>query len=244
MSKPAIVVFGATGGIGSILCRLLAPDYHLFLSARGEERLAALSQELGCGYLRAQASNFSEVEAVFAAAQANGLNLKGAVNCVGSILLKPAHLTTEAEFDETIDLNLKTAFAVCRSGARALTKEGGSIVLFSSAAAQVGLPNHEAIAAAKAGISGLTRSAAASYAGRGIRVNAIAPGLVDTPLAARITGNPKSLEASQAMHPLGRIGRPEEVAAAAAWLLDPSQSFITGQVLGIDGGLANLRGRG
>jgi NAD(P)-dependent dehydrogenase (short-subunit alcohol dehydrogenase family) len=124
-----------------------------------------------------------------------------------------------------------------------MQKTGGSIVLVSSAAARVGLANHEAIAAAKAGVAGLCLAAAASYAARGIRVNAVAPGLVRTPLTAGITGNELALKASTAMHPLGRIGEPEEVAEAIAWLLDAKQSWITGQILGVDGGLATLRGK-
>ena len=117
---------------------------------------------------------------------------------------------------------------------------GGSIVLISSAGARVGLVNHEAIAAAKAGILGLALSAAASYASRGIRVNCVAPGLVRTPL----TANGAALKGSIAMHPLGRIGEPSDVASAIEWFLDPAQSWVTGQVLGIDGGLATLRTRG
>ena len=120
---------------------------------------------------------------------------------------------------------------------------GGSIVLVSSAAARTGLANHEAIAAAKAGVMGLTLSAAASYAARGIRVNCVAPGLVETPLAARITGNEGSLQASKAMHALGRIGQPGDVASAMAWLLDPANSWVTGQVIGVDGGLGTIRPR-
>jgi NAD(P)-dependent dehydrogenase (short-subunit alcohol dehydrogenase family) len=105
------------------------------------------------------------------------------------------------------------------------------------------LSNHEAIAAAKGAINGLVLSAAASYAPRGIRVNAVAPGLVRTPMTSRITGNEASLKASTAMHALGRIGEPEDVASGLAWLLDPAQSWVTGQILGIDGGLGSLRGR-
>jgi NAD(P)-dependent dehydrogenase (short-subunit alcohol dehydrogenase family) len=120
---------------------------------------------------------------------------------------------------------------------------GGSIVLCSTAAARAGFANHEAIAAAKAGVIGLTLSAAATYAPRNIRVNCVAPGLVDTPLAARITANPAALQASTAMHALGRIGRPEDVASAIAWLLNPENSWVTGQVLGVDGGLASLKPR-
>src|SRR5690606_21524138 len=111
----------------------------------------------------------------------------------------------------------------------------------STAAASTGLINHEAVAAAKAAVEGLTRSAAATYARSNIRCNAVAPGLVNTPMAERITKNPASLEASKAMHPLGRIGEPEDVASAIAWLVAPEQTWVTGQVLGVDGGLARLR---
>ena len=125
-----------------------------------------------------------------------------------------------------------------------MQNEGGSIVLVSSAAAQIGLANHEAIAAAKGGITGLTLAAAASYAARGIRVNAVAPGLVKTRLAERLTANEKSEQASIGMHALGRLGEPEDVAAAIAFLLDPANDWITGQVLGVDGGLGSVRSRG
>ena len=112
------------------------------------------------------------------------------------------------------------------------------------AAARLGLANHEAIAAAKAGIIGLTLSAAATYAARGLRVNAVAPGLVRTPMTTRITSSEPALKSSMAMHALGRIGEPEEVASAIAWLLDAEQSWVSGLVLGVDGGLATLRTRG
>jgi len=115
------------------------------------------------------------------------------------------------------------------------------LVLVSSAAASVGLMNHEAIAASKAGIEGLVRSGATTYARRGLRVNAVAPGLVRTPLAGALATDPRMLEASNKMHPLGRIGEPGDVASGIACLLDPETSWVTGQVLGIDGGLATLK---
>jgi 3-oxoacyl-[acyl-carrier protein] reductase len=113
----------------------------------------------------------------------------------------------------------------------------------SSAAAGYGLPNHEVIAAAKAGVAGLVRSAAATYAARGLRFNAIAPGLLETPMTERITGNEKALEASQAMHALGRIGSPDEAASLIAWLLGPDAAWVTGQIWGIDGGLSSVKAR-
>lgn len=116
-------------------------------------------------------------------------------------------------------------------------------MLCATAAARAGFANHEAIAAAKGGVIALTMSAAATYGGRNIRVNCVAPGLVETPLTARITGNDAARTASQAMHALGRIGKPEDIASAIAWLVDPENSWVTGQVIGVDGGLGTVRSK-
>lgn len=188
------------------------------------------------------AARFAEVEAVAARAAAELGRLDGVACCVGSLLLKPAHLTSEEELEQTLAANVRTAFAAVRAGARALSP-GGSVALCSSAAARLGLPNHEAIAASKAAVEGLVRSAAATYAPR-LRVNAVAPGLVRTPLAGRITGSEPALKASVALHAMGRVGDAEDVSRALAFLLDPAQSWVTGQVVGVDGGLAVVRGRG
>jgi NAD(P)-dependent dehydrogenase (short-subunit alcohol dehydrogenase family) len=123
---------------------------------------------------------------------------------------------------------------------RRLAAAGTKLVL----AGRHGARLHEALAAAKAGVIGLTLSAAARYAPKGVRVNAVAPGLVRTPMTARITGNEAALKASTALHALGRVGEPDDAASAIAWLLDPAQSWVTGQVIGVDGGLATLRSRG
>ena len=177
--------------------------------------------------------------------QAAGIlgRIDGVAHCVGSLLLKPAHLTAQEEWEAVVQANLSSAFAVLRAAAKAMSTDGGSVVLVSSAAARLGFANHEAIAAAKAGVIGLTLSAAATYAPRGVRVNCVAPGLVRTPLTARLTQNEASLKASMGMHALGAIGEPEDVSSAIAWLLSPEQRWVTGQVLGVDGGLGTVRAR-
>lgn len=244
MEGHAFVVLGATGGIGSALCRrIVGRGGRVVLAARDEQRLEALASELDMPYVTVDAAEPADVKrAVDACVEAHG-RFDGIANCVGSILLRPAHMTKVEDFDATIRTNLRSAFATVQVAAGALRKTGGSIVLVSTAAARTGLANHEAIAAAKAGVQGLALSAAATYAPQGVRVNCVAPGLVDTSLASAITSSDKALEASRGMHALGRIGEPDEVAAAIEWMLDPTQGWVTGQVLGVDGGLGTVRAR-
>jgi NAD(P)-dependent dehydrogenase (short-subunit alcohol dehydrogenase family) len=240
-NPPVYVVVGGPGGIGSEVCRRLSEKKARVVAAsRSQEKLSNLSAALGVDHLVLDATISEQVKrCVDQIAERYG-RIDGVVNCVGSLLLKPAHLTSDKEWDATIMNNL-----ILRSAARAMMKSGGgSIVLISSAAARVGMANHEAIASAKAGIIGLALSAAATYASKNIRVNVIAPGLIRTPLTAGLTTNDAMLKTSTAMHALGRIGEPSDVAAGIEWLLDPHQSWVTGQVLGIDGGLAAVRPRG
>jgi NAD(P)-dependent dehydrogenase (short-subunit alcohol dehydrogenase family) len=238
------VILGAHGGIGSALARrLAAKGSRLMLVGRNPEKLDALAAELGAEHALADATISAEVEAAIAAAAQSFGQLDGIANCFGSLLLKPAHATSDAEFESVLAINLKSAFATVRGAARSI-KGPGSIVFVSTAAARHGLVNHEAIAAAKAGVQGLALSAAASYARRGLRFNCVAPGLTATPLTARITSNEASAKASLGMHALGRFGQPEEIAAAIEFLLDPANSWITGQVLGVDGGLGSVWSKG
>jgi NAD(P)-dependent dehydrogenase (short-subunit alcohol dehydrogenase family) len=235
-----VFLIGAGGGIGSATARrLVARGVEVVLAGRTRDRLAALADELGARHVAVNAADFDALDRAVAGAGP----IDAIVNCAGSLLLKPAHLTSEREYRETIELSLTTAFAAVRAGAKAMMATGGSIVLCATAAARAGFANHEAIAAAKGGVIGLTMSAAASYGARNIRVNCVAPGLVETPLTARITGNETALKTSQGMHALGRIGRPEDIASAIAWLVDPDNSWVTGQVLGVDGGLGTVRAR-
>ncbi len=238
------LVLGGTGGIGTALCRRLASlGARLVVVARIAERLNTLANDLDALAYPLDATDFDGVDTCFSAATQHHGRIDGIVCCIGSLLLKPAHTTTEVEWVDTISANLTSAFAAVRSGARCMRKHGGSIVLISSAAARIGLANHEAIAAAKAGVVGLTLSAAATYAPRNIRVNCVAPGLVRTGLTASLTENESSCRASTALHALGRIGEPEDVASVIEWLLSPEQHWVTGQVIGVDGGLGTVRSR-
>lgn len=235
------VVLGATGGIGSELCRRLARDgAKLVLAARDEGRLKALAAELDAPYHAVDATDGGAVDGLFSRVREEHGTIAGAANCVGSFLLKPAHMTTEEEFARQISQNLTTAFNTVKAAARHMPG-GGSVVLLSSVAARVGLANHEAVAAAKAGVSGLALSAAASYVGRGLRFNVVSPGLVQTPMTENITRSETARKASVDLHPLGRLGEPEDIAAAIAYLLGPESAWITGQTIGVDGGLSTLR---
>ena len=239
-----VLVIGGSGGIGAAVARqIVAAAGQVFLAGRNTEKLSATAAELGANWTAVEATDAASVDACADAATEALGGLTGITNCVGSILLKPAHLTQPEDWQATLAANLTTAFNTVRTAGRLLKASGGSVVLLSSAAARIGLANHEAVAAAKAGVIGLTLSAAATYARAKIRFNAVAPGLVRTPLSAGLLANELAEKASVAMHPLGRLGEPEDVARAVCWLLDPQNSWVTGQVLGVDGGLADLKAR-
>jgi len=240
-----MVIFGATGGIGSALARRMAGlGWRQVLAARNGERLSALAGELGASAVEADVTVGGGAErAVEAALEAFG-RVDAVVNCVGSLLLKPAHLTSDEEWDKVIAMNLTSSFHVLRAAARVMRERGGgSVTLVSSAAAGRGLMNHEGIAAAKAGVEGLALAAAATYAPSKVRVNVVAPGLVRTPMTAGLMRSEMAVKASLAMHALGRVGEPEEVASAIQWLADPAQGWVTGQVIGVDGGLSRVQAR-
>ena len=173
-----IVILGATGGIGSCLARLLSRRGHkLFLVGRNQALLSQLGEETESKIsLLIGPLGPAVEEAVLKAHKTLGV-LGGIANCIGSLALKPAHRTSYEEFKDNLETNLVSAFATVRGAALTMRKSGGSVVLVSSVAAKFGLPNHEAIAAAKAGVEGLTLSAAASYARYQLRFNAVAPGL-------------------------------------------------------------------
>jgi NAD(P)-dependent dehydrogenase (short-subunit alcohol dehydrogenase family) len=248
--QPVFLLIGGAGGIGAALARrLVNRGGCVVLAGRDESRTRALADELNTQARAAHAetvdaTSFQQVQDLVARVLETQGRLDGVANLAGSILIKPVSSVSEAEFHETVNQNLTSAFAVVRAAARPMQKAGrGSIVLMSSCAARTGLLHHEAIAAAKAGVIGLTQAAAASLAASGVRVNCVAPGLTDTPMAARLTASDSARAASIAMHPLGRLGEPDDIARAVEWLLTDDASWVTGQTIGVDGGLAAIRGR-
>lgn len=241
LNSQKLVILGATGAVGSTLSRRLKGAGHeVFLAGRNPHVLRDLSDELAAPSLSLDVLEPGSIERTIQSARETYDHIDGVVNCIGSVLLKPAHLTSDEEWSEVLAVNLTSAFETVRSAAKVMGKQGGSVVLISSAAARVGLANHEAIAAAKAGVIGLTLSAAASYAGRGIRVNAVAPGLVKSNMTRHLWELEAAESMSSRMHALNRLGKPEQVASMIEWLLQPANDWVTGQVFGVDGGLATV----
>lgn len=227
------LIIAASSGIGQAVVKDLQSKGHIvYQTSRHPEKITHDAL--------VDATDFEAVENIFVSAIQKMGRIDGVVNCAGSLFLKPAHLTSKEQYSTVIHASLTTAFAVARAAGKHMT-QGGSVVLISSAAAMEGLANHDAIAAAKAGVIGLALSCAATYAGNNLRFNVVAPGLTETALTKSLTENETSRKYSESMHALGRLGKPEDIARAIVFLLDPDNSWITGQVLAVDGGLSRVR---
>ena len=230
------LIFGATGSVGSSLAEQLknsGNDIHLV--ARNENETKIIAEKLGCSYTIADVLEDGFIEKV----KSNVNEIKGIAYCVGSIDLKPLRMVTEADMNKCMKLNLYSAIEAIKGFQESLKKNKGSVVLFSTVAAQRGFTNHTIIASAKAAVEGLTVTLAAEFAPH-IRVNCIAPSLSKSKIAEPMLKNPAIAEGIAKAHPLKRLGEGKDSAALAKFLITEESSWITGQIIAVDGGRSKL----
>ena len=240
MTADPILIFGGSGGIGEALARRLRTEgRNVFITSRSRERAQKLAAEIGAIALYCDVLDEASIQYAVSTATSGG-RLAGLVYAVGSIPLKPLARTTSADMSDAFLVNVIGAMTSVRVSAGALKAALGSVVLFSSVAARQGFPLHTAIGAAKAAVEGLTLSLAAELAPQ-VRVNAIAPSLTTTPLATGLTSNPAMAAAISGLHPIPRLGTADEMAALAQFMLSADAGWMTGQIVGVDGGRSVLR---
>jgi len=230
------IVFGATGSIGSSLAeQLVSSGNKVHLVARNEAELKNISGKLGCTSTVANVLEEGFIDKV-----KNDISeTKGIAYCVGSIDLKPLRMVTEQDFNKCMKLNLYSAVETIKGYQESLKKNKGSIVLFSTVAAQRGFTNHAIIASAKAAVEGLTVSLAAEFAPN-IRVNCIAPSLTNSKIAEPMLKNKALADGIAKAHPLKRLGEGKDSASLAKFLISEDSSWVTGQIIAVDGGRSKL----
>ncbi|MHC2991196.1 oxidoreductase [Pontibacter sp. HJ8] len=230
-----ILLIGGTSGIGLETARLLKKEGADVLVA--SRKNSAELQELGIEHLELDVLQFDPAFASKLPAEIHGL-----VYCPGTIKLRPFERLTIEDFRQEYELNVIGAIQSIKAVLPLLKKsKQASIVLFSTVAARLGMPYHASIASCKAALEGLSVSLAAEFAVAGIRVNAIAPSLTDTPLGQPLLNTSEKMEAANKRHPLGRVGQPADLASAAAYLLSDESGWMTGQILHLDGGMSSIK---
>ena len=232
------LIFGATGSIGSSLAQQLKDsNQEAHLISRNEDELKTLSEKLGFSFTVADVLEDGFIDQV--KSDVSDDIIRGLAYCIGSIDLKPIKRVTESDMNQCMKLNLYSAIEAIQSFQDTLKKNDGSIVLFSSVAAQKGFTNHTIIASAKAAIEGLTVTLAAELA-PSIRVNCIAPSLTDSKISQSMLKSEVVSEALAKAHPLKRLGEGNDSASLAKFLLSEESSWMTGQIIGVDGGRSTL----
>ena len=242
MSDTTIIVGGA-GGIGSALARrMVAAGKPVHLIGRDAAKLGAVAAELGAS---SAVADVLDAEALKAAVEAAGGTVSGLAYCVGSINLKPVTRLTDTDFESDFRLNALGAVRAVQAALPALKAADGtsSILLFSTVAVAQGFTAHASVAMAKGAVEGLTVALGAELAPK-IRVNCIAPSLTRTPLAKALTGNEQMATAIAQMHALQRLGEADDMAAMGAFLMSADAGWVTGQIIGVDGGRSMLRTKG
>ena len=229
-----IVIIGAGKGIGLATARLLSQGNQVYAFSRSE---SADLDELNVKFsvFDATAGDFSPLEAL-------PDEIHGLVYCPGSINLKPFHRLSKEDFLNDFNQNVLGAVQVIQKILPNLKRAGSSsVVMFSTVASKLGMPFHASVAASKSAVEGLTKSLAAESAANNIRVNCIAPSLTYTPLAEKLLGSPEKREAAANRHPLKALGSAEEMAALVEFFISDKSSWISGQIIGVDGGMGSLK---
>lgn len=235
-----ILITGASGGIGRALAaQLSCQDYRVAVVGRDTSRLAELD---AAARIAADTTTPEGAELAIAACRdVLGSAPTLLAHCVGSTLIAPLHRTRLAAYRDVMRVNLDSAMFMLQAWITALDGGPGAAVFASSVVARIGVANHEAIAAAKGGVEALVRSAAATYAAQGVRINAVAPGMTDTPMTAGMLKVPAMREGAARQYPLGGVQSAVQVADVMAWLLGDGASRLTGQVIPVDGGFTTVR---
>ncbi|MBK8286962.1 MAG: SDR family oxidoreductase [Ahniella sp.] len=233
-----VLIAGGSGGVAQALANRLGNRWRVVLVTRHPELIEAAP---GVAIINADLSTEAGAAEAFSECVRVAGSPAAFINAAGNTLLQPIARTSTQQMRDVFQANFDTSWFGLKEFVGLRRKEGGSVVLFSSIVARIGVANHEAIGAAKAAVEGLARSAAATYASAGIRVNVIAPGLTDTRMAQPLTGNPVFREAAAKQYPLGGIGEADELASLADWLISPESARVTGQIIGVDGGFASIR---
>ena len=238
------LITGAASGIGEAMARLFAQEgARVVVSDVDEEAATAVAAQIGGLVARADVSRDAEVRAMIELAMERCGQLDVLCNNAGIGVAAVCHETSEEDWDRVMAVDLKGVFLGCKYAIPHMLARGGGVICnTSSAAGQVGVPNRAAYCAAKAGVLGLTKSIAIDYAERGIRCNALLPGTVDSPWIGKIIAQQADPDAQrklmEARQPIGRMGRPEEIALAALYLCSDDSRFVTGTGLVIDGGFS------
>jgi len=227
------LIVGGSSGIGKSISQTLTQSGHKVFATFNQHKPETTSADLHYSFIDVLNE---ELDLDFLPDQLNGV-----VYCPGSINLKPFSRIKPNAFVDDFNLQVVGAIKVLQSVVNRLKRtENSSVVLFSTVAVQLGFNFHSQVAVSKGALEGLTRSLAAEWAPQ-IRINTIAPSLTDTPLASKLLSTEDKREANAERHPMRRIGNPEDIAQMAAFLLSEKSSWMTGQILHVDGGMSSIK---